>query len=331
MLLPRTETDDLARIAWLYHIGQMSQEDVSRTLGISRFKVQRMLAEARERGLVRVSVTHEISGTLALADRIRRAWGLTEVQVAPMPPGLAEGPETSAVARRAVGVVAAGFLQRIGEGGQPLTVGMGWGWTLAAMARAVSGLSNPGLRFVSLMGSMAQTSDSSPFDVCTNLAALTGGSALFLPAPFLADSPADCRLILRQRLVRETLAVARAADYAIVSVGQCQPDALLFTSGVLTPADQADLAAAGAVADTTGRFFRADGSLAETDLNHRSPAIAYDDLRTRDVVLLAAGTEKRAATAAVLRAGFVRRLIADEMLARALAAEIGDCDLQKTG
>ena len=37
--------------AWLYHVGQMSQEEVSRRLGISRFKVLRMLAEARDLAL----------------------------------------------------------------------------------------------------------------------------------------------------------------------------------------------------------------------------------------------------------------------------------------
>lgn len=321
MLAPNSDTDDLARVAWLYHVGQMSQEDVSKALGISRFKVLRMLAEARDRGIVRVSVQHEISDTLALADRLKQAWGLTEVMVAPMPPALPRAPETSALARRAVGIVAAGFLGRVGRGDQPLTIGMGWGWTLAAMARAVSGLRNPNLRFVSLMGSMTQTSDSSPFDVCTNLAALTGGSAMFLPAPFMADDEPACRQILSQRLVRETLAVARQADYAIVSVGECGPGALLYSSNVLTPEDRLELQTSGAVADTTGRFFRADGTLAETSLNHRAPAIAYVDLRGRDVVLLAAGTEKRVAVQAVLRAGFVRRLIVDQMLAEYLLAE----------
>lgn len=323
MLAPNPDTDDLARVAWLYHVGQMSQQDVSQALGISRFKVLRMLAEARDRGIVRISVQHEISDTLALADRMKQAWGLTEVMVAPMPAGLSPGVATSVLARRAVGIVAAGFLERIGRGGQTLTIGMGWGWTLAAMARSVAGLHNPNLRFVSLMGSMTQTSDSSPFDVCTNLAALTGGTAMFLPAPFMADDEAACRLILSQRLVRETLAVARQADYAIVSVGECAPGALLFSSNVLTPEDQADLQAAGAVADTTGRFFRADGTLADTRLNHLAPAIAYADLCGRDVVLLSAGPEKLIATRALLRAGFVRRLIVDRMLAESLLA-LGD-------
>lgn len=304
------EIDDLVRTAWLYHVGRLSQEEVSRRLGISRFKVLRMLADARDAGLVRVTLAHETTGTLALADRIAARYGLTEVQVAPLPVA------DEGAARRAVGIVAAGLLGRIGRG--PVAIGVGWGRTMAAMAQAVTGLRNPDLCFVSLMGSMARTADTSPFDVCTRLASLTGGQAMFLPAPFLCDTEADCAVVLNQRLVRETLQAARAAPWSIISLGDCSPQALLSTSGILTADEAAELQAAGAVADSTGRFFCADGSLADTDLNRRAPSIGLDDLRATDVTLLAAGVCKTIATRALLRAGFVRRLIADEGLARAL-------------
>lgn len=307
--------DELAQVAWLYHVGGLSQEEVSRALGISRFRVLRMLAEARERGLVRIAIEHETVETLRLADTLCRRHGLTEVMVAPVPPG-APG---AAYVRQAVGIVAAQFLARIGRGDRPVTIGVGWGRSVAAMVDALSGLRNPGLQFVSLMGALARTSGTGPVDVCARLAALTGGTARFLPAPFLADSADDCAVILRQRLVQETLAVARQADHAIISVGECTPDAFIFTSGILSADDRAALAAAGAVADTTGRFFRADGTLADTDLNHRTPAVSLDDLRHSDVALLVAGTKKLAATRAVLRAGFVKRLVVDQATATALA------------
>lgn len=312
----RSDNDDIVQAAWLYHVGRMSQEEISRRLGISRFKVLRMLAEARDLGLVRISLEHETTRTLALARQLTEDFGLTEVQVAPMPGGL----DDPAYARRAVGVAAAGYLGRIGRGDEPLTIGLGWGRSLAAMVQSVTGLRNPGLRFVSLMGSMAQSSAAGPIDLCARLADLTGGSALFLPAPFMTESEADCRVILAQRMVRETLEIACAADRAIVSLGECRPDALLAESGILTPGDLAALAAAGAVADTTGKFFCSDGSLAATDLNCRVPSVGLNDLRRADVTLLAAGSGKATAARAVLRAGFVDRLIADEGLAAALIA-----------
>jgi DNA-binding transcriptional regulator LsrR (DeoR family) len=308
------DSDDLIQAAWLYHVGQLSQEDVSRRMGLSRFKVLRLLQEARDRGLVRVTIEVGTTTTLALGDRLAAAFGLTEVLVAP------DSGSDAAAARRAVGQMAAGWLTRIGREGE-VTIGLGWGRTVAAMSDALVGLRNPGLCFVSLMGSMTHTSATSPFDVCLRLAALTGGRAVFLPAPFLADTPADAALIRDQRMVRAALSVARSADHMVISVGECTPDALLQTTGVLTPAEVADLAATGAVADTTGKFFTAGGGLAGTDLNARAPSIDLDDLHRASVTLLAAGQGKARATRAVLAAGFVNRLIVDEALAGALLEE----------
>lgn len=323
MLESARDSDTRVLAAWLYHVRGLSQQEVGESLGLSRFQVNRMLAEAREAGIVRVSVEHATTATLHLADALRRRWGLAEVLVAPVPPRADDDAE---YARRAVGLVAAGFLQRVGapEGGR--SIGVGWGRTVAAMAQALTGVRNPGLRFVSLMGSLVRTSETSPFDVCVRLAALTGGQALFLPAPFLADSVEDCQVILRQRMVRETLAAARAVDHAIISVGECTRDALLFSSGVLTAGDGAALRAAGAVADTTGMFFRADGRLADTELNRRAPSVGLEDLHACDVALLAAGTGKAPAVRAVLRAGFVNRLIVDEALGRLLEAPEAEVD-----
>lgn len=308
------ETDDMVRATWLYHIGQMSQEEVSRRMGLSRFKVLRLLQDARDMGLVRVSIEHGTTGTLALADRLTDRFGLTEAMVAP------DTGDDPAAGRRGVGQLAAGWLARIGREG-PKTIGMGWGRTVAAMADTLTGLHNPDLCFVSLMGSMTKTSATSPFDVCVRLASLAGARAVFLPAPFLADTPADAALIRRQRLVREALDVARAAAHMVISVGECTAEALLQSSGILTPDEAAELIAAGAVADTTGKFFAADGSLAPTDLNLRAPSIDLGDLHRSDVIVLSAGAGKAVALRAVLAAGFVNRLIVDEPLARALLQE----------
>lgn len=312
----RDGQDDRLQAAWLYHIGQLSQEEVSRRMGLSRFKVLRLLAEARDFGVVRITLQHDTTETLALADRLAQRFALTEAQVAP------DTGNDPAAARRAVGQLAAGFLARIGREG-PLTVGVGWGRTLAAMAEALTGLRNPDLCFVSLMGAMTHTSATSPFDVCVRLAALTGGRAVFLPAPFLADTAADARLIMGQRMVRAALDVAQSASHMVISVGEGTPEALLRTSGILTEAEVAHLAAVGSVADTTGKFFCDNGQLAETDLNARAPSIGLEDLHRSDVLLLAAGVAKARATRAVLRAGFVNRLIVDQALALVLLEDAG--------
>ncbi|MEM1428707.1 MAG: sugar-binding transcriptional regulator [Pseudomonadota bacterium] len=306
--------DDVARAAWLYYVGNLSQQEVSDRLGISRFKVMRMLADARDRGMVRITVEHRTSHTLALADRLAQAFGLEEVQVAPVP----VDPADYDYARTAVGILAASFLERVASGDGPLTVGLGWGRTLSTMADNVSGVSNRNLTFVSLMGSVTHASHTAPGEVCVRLAEQTGGKAVLLPAPFVADDPEACAMLLSQRLVRETLDLARGASYAIMSVGECSEGAILFESGLFTPEQMDELMRNHVVGDCCGVFYTADGAIADIPLNACTPCVKPGEMSEMDVTVCAGGVTKATATLAVLRAGFVTRLLVDEILAQRL-------------
>lgn len=311
MLQSHRHEDDVAQAAWLYYVGNLSQQEVSERLGVSRFKVMRMLADARAQGMVRISVEHRTSRTLALADRLARAFDLTEVQVAPVP--VAE--DDHDYARMAVGILAAAYLARIASGDRELTIGVGWGRTLSAMADNVAGIANRNLTFVSLMGSVTHATHTAPGEVCVRLAQQTGGRAMLLPAPFVADDEAACAMLLSQRLVRETLEVARTASHAIMSVGECRDGAILFSSGLFSPEQMDELKGSGVVGDCCGVFYTADGQVADIPLNRCTPCVQPDDMRRMDAVLTAGGATKAAATLAVLRAGFVKRLLIDEVLA----------------
>lgn len=312
----RQADDDIAQAAWLYYVGNLSQQEVSRRLGISRFKVLRMLADARKQGLVRITVEHRTSRSLALADRLVDAFGLQEVQVAPL--GAATTDE--AFARDAVAVLASGYLARIAGPGEPVTVGLGWGRTLSAMADNLPSVKNSRLTFVSMMGSVTHASHTAPGDVCVRLAAQTGGHAVLLPAPFVTDSAAACESIMAQRLVHEAADIARRADHALMSVGECREGAILFDSDIFSRDQIQQLRDADVVGDCCGVFYKADGTVADIELNRCTPCVHPTDMAQMDTVLLAGGVGKLAATLAVLRAGFVKKLLVDEGLALALVA-----------
>ncbi|MEQ8659096.1 MAG: sugar-binding transcriptional regulator [Hyphomicrobiales bacterium] len=306
--------DDVAQAAWLYYVGNLSQQEISDRLGVSRFKVVRMLADAREQGLVRISVEHRTSKTLALADQLASKFALEEVQVAPVPLSL----EDEAYERNAVGILAANYLARVLSVDEPLTVGVGWGRTLSAMADNLSRIRKSDVRFVSIMGSVADATHTAPGDVCIRLAATTQGSAMLMPAPFIADSAEACQTLMQQRLVNKALQVARAADHALMSVGECGPGAILFESQIFTDEQKEELQAAGVVGDCCGVFFAEDGSVADTPLNACTPCVRPNEMSEMDTVILASGKRKTTATLAVLRAGFAKRLLIDETLASSL-------------
>lgn len=318
MLSGRRQDDEIVQAAWLYYVGNLSQQQVSDRLGVSRFKVNRMLADARDQGMVRISVEHRTVRSLALADRLAAAFGLDEVQVAPIPAAT----ETGDFERTAVAILAATWLARIASGDRRRVIGVGWGRTLSAMADHLHGVVNRNLTFVSLTGSAIHASHTAPGVVCVRLAARTGGRAMLLPAPFIADDRAACARILEQRLVRETLGVARSAGHALMSVGECRDGAILFESGIFSPDQLAQLRGGNVAGECCGVFLTADGAVADIALNHCAPCVRPGDMSAADVLLTAGGVSKTAATLAALRAGFANRLVIDEPLARAVIDRI---------
>ncbi|SON58221.1 Transcriptional regulator LsrR [Hartmannibacter diazotrophicus] len=312
------DDDLLVRSAWLYYVGGQSQEEVGQALGISRFRVTRMLAEARERGIVRIAIEHDTTATLEAADRLIANYGLRGCIVTPrlgVDPGRPSSEAEEEVARRAVGIAAAGLLSRKLQKEGPVTVGIGLGRTIARMAEALSGVRKKDVRFVSLVGSLTRTAKANPFDVCIQLATSCGGEAYFLAAPYLVDSEADYSVIMSQRIVRETLEVARSADIYFVGCGECREGSTLYSSGLVTADEFASLAASGAVVDSTGKFFDAKGRLVPSDLNNRTISVTMDDLHEHEVVLLAAGRIKAEPVRAMLATGFVDQLVVDGDLA----------------
>ena len=75
--------DQAARAAWLYYVGNHTQQDIAEQLGVSRQIAQRLIAYAVEHGLVKVRVTHPVSACLELAESLRSRFRLEACHVVP--------------------------------------------------------------------------------------------------------------------------------------------------------------------------------------------------------------------------------------------------------
>ncbi|TBW37680.1 sugar-binding transcriptional regulator [Siculibacillus lacustris] len=306
----------MVRAAWLYYVGGLNQEETAARLGLHRSRVNRLLSEARDKGLVSITIQSDLVRLLEVEHRLEAQFGLDFCVTTP-PIGferIGRRRETTAlqaaVARRAVGAAAAHFLKGKLEKG-PATIGVGWGRTLEQMAMQLTGVRNPEARFVSLMGSLDRNLASNSFEVIQLLAGRVGGQGHFLALPFVADTESDRDVFMSQRTVAGTLAVARAADLHMIGVGELAADAFLTERGMLSKEDLASLHAAGAVADTLGHFFDADGGEIDHPLSRRTLAIGLADLRETPVVLIAGGICKVRAITALLRSGVVDGLVID--------------------
>ncbi len=313
------ERSMMSRAAWLYYVGGLNQEEAATRLGTTRARVNRLLGQAREEGIVSITLDTSENGMLEIEEALRDHFGLARVISTPelgfthlqdTPPALLEFP------RRGTGSVAARMLREFLSSNPSAVVGTGWGRTLDQITRHLAGLRAPNAKFVSLMGSLTANSAFNPFEVVQALSRSTGGDGYFLPVPFIADSPEDREILLSQRTVSRVLNMAQNTDLSLISVGELTENSLLRQSDMITPAEAQELIEAGAVGDTNGIFFDANGRPVDHILNRRTIAVGFEDLSRSHTVLLSAGVEKAAATTALLKSGIVNSLVIDGDTAR---------------
>ena len=316
------DSEQIVRAAWLYHVAGNTQEHTADLLGISRIKVNRLLAEARESGIVKISIEHRFARMVEIEDSLRRRYNLAFCRTTPplmsyisgrrkslpsRPRLAAESP----IARRAVGIVAAELLRERLQADEASVIGVGWGRSIAEVPNHLVGLTKPKAKFVSAMGSLTRTSAANLFEVVYQFAEKTGGEGHFLPVPFIVNTIADRQIFMSQRIFKETLALAEQASFYMVTFGPCDEHSLLFKHRYLSGIELQDLKRAGAVCDCMGKFFDAEGRVVSSDVNQRTLAVDLEHLFEREVILLCAGREKLQAVKGLLKAGFVNGLIID--------------------
>ena len=326
--------EQTVRAAWLYHVAGNTQEQTADLLGISRVKVNRLLAEARDSGIVKISIEHRFARMAEVEETIRKRHNLSFCRTTPplmsysasrrkSMPSREKLEAESPIARRAVGIVAADLLRERLQTDENSVIGVGFGRTIAEVPNYLVGMSKPRAKFVSAMGSLTRSSAANPFEVVCHFAERTGAEGHLLPVPFVADSISDKQIFMSQRVFKQTLALAEQASFYIVTLGQCDEYSLLFRYRLLSGIELQGLKRAGAVCDCMGRFFDADGQVVSSDLNQRTLAVDLEHLYDREVILLCAGRQKLKAVKGLLKAGFVRGLIIDGDTALCLNEE---CD-----
>lgn len=309
------------RAAWLAYVGGYTQEQIAERLGVSRIKVQRLIAAATQGGFVKFFVEGVPAECIALEEQLMQAMGLRRCIV--VPNTRFDDPTQSADVQ-ALAVAAAGFLERELSSGEVRSLGIGHGRTLAAMVECLPTVHRPELRFVSLLGSLTRRSAANPYDVIARLAEKTGGECYFMPVPFIADNVADAEVLRTQRGVQHVLKMARECELCVVGIADLSPRTQLLRSQSVTETELQCLREAGAVGEVAGCFVAADGSPVRSDMNERAVGVTLDDLRGREVLAVAGGTDKADAIRAVLRTGVVTALIVDEATAKLILSPPAD-------
>src|ERR1700743_1339481 len=284
-----------ARVARQFYLEGVSKVDIADQLGISRFRVARLLDSARESGLVRIEIG--LPGCTLDAGRsaeLCSVFGLRHAFVFNFPED--ESP----------------LRQRLGEAtGQVLTdlitpgdvLGLTWSRTLSGLTAALTQL--PPCPIVQLTGAVPPPAGQDLLELVRGVARVGGGTAHAFYAPMLLDDAATATAIRRQGDIAEAFALIPSVTIAVVSIGAWGPG-LSTIYDAITPAERAELSAAGVHAEVAGVFIGADGGPLATPLDSRmivTPAALFTEVPF--VLGVAYDAGKSPAVLAAIRGGLV--------------------------
>lgn len=308
---PSDRLDDAARAGWLYYVAGRTQDEIARSMGVSRQTAQRLVSLAVSARLIRVTVEHPIARCLELAEQLTGRFGLRLAEVVPSDPGADGG---------TVGLGEAGSAEiaRWLRRAAPVVMAIGTGRTLKAAVDLLPPLACPQHRVVSLTGSIGPDGSAAFYNVIFSMAETVSARHFPMPLPVFVSSPEERRLIHAQPLIASNLALAASADVAFVGIGEMDDTAPLFVDGFIQRSELTGLRGAGAVGEICGWVFDAEGDLVPGERNLRTASAPIPPRDRATVVALAKGQKKLAAIRAAVGGGLVNALITDEATAERL-------------
>lgn len=300
------------RAAWFYFVAGLTQAQIGKKLGLNRIRVNRLLAQAREQGLVQIRIAGRLADCVACEERLKDRFGLKEAIVVPTPP------DQSLVPHVIGSAAGAALAARLEDG---MSVGVGWGRTLRMSLRSVPRRSLSKLSVVSLLGGLTRGSAMNPHETASHLADLLDAQCYYIAAPAMTDSEATRDLLVAQPMLHDVFERGRKVDLAFISVGDLNPSSTMERVGLIGRDEVKSLQQAGAVGDICAYWIDSLGQVVNHPMNRRSVGLSPSNLKEIPCVMLASGgTAKVGAIHGALHAGMVDVLIVDEKAAEGILA-----------
>lgn len=306
--------DALAEMADLYYNQQLTQIEIARRFDTTRFKVAKLLQDARDEQVVEIRVNFSNERNAALERELMEAFPLRCAIVA--------NTQYSAYidSLRQMGQLGAAYVDELLEPGS--TLGLTWGKTIQPVVAQLPQTGRRPINAVQLTGCFETPRPSSESRELVRLAATAySGTTYYLDAPLYVSDPELRERLAAEPLIKRAIDAASKLDVVLTGIGGSS------SLPVNNPAfrhyvTDADLAAAGScVGSLYGYALDASGEVASIDLNEKLMAAPISDiLRAPHRIGVTSGRHKARISTLVIRSGLINELVTDTETAQQILA-----------
>ncbi|WP_438617414.1 bifunctional sugar-binding transcriptional regulator/dihydroxyacetone kinase subunit DhaK [Oryzifoliimicrobium ureilyticus] len=288
---------------WLYYEEGMTQGEIADAMGISRATVNSYLAEARERGIVNISLEPARLASITVAQELKQHFGLDDCLIVP-----SEEANLSLIDR--LGLAGGQALARIMKSGDTLAVV--WGRTVLSVAEQMPVLPLQDVTVVQATGGTTAGFAYTPELCAAAMARALSARSVGISAPAIVGTSETRDLFMQERLIAEQFTMLDKANRALFGISSMRPNSTIHTSGFFETVSLQHYLAKGAVGVVAGRFIDEGGRAVSGPLEDRLIGISLDALsRIGTRIAVAGGFDKVPALLAALRGGYVSVLITD--------------------
>jgi deoxyribonucleoside regulator len=291
-MMEDSHDDAVRRVAELYYFDGLTETAIGDRLGCTRWSVGRLLEEARRRHLVTVTINDPLARRHDLESELCSRFALRAAMVVPTQP--TTGATLELVIRSAVAYLT-------GLRPRPRSLGIGWGRTMAMLARCIPWNWSCGIDVYQLNGGIARSPRDLVSTAVGELARRTRGTPHWVPAPTIVANGWAWDTVMHEPIVSTTLRDARTAEVTVYSPGSVGDDSLMVRLGYLSAREIPNLLDSGASADVLSHLVTADGTAASDDLEARTVSFPISGLTAgQTVIAVGCGPRKASAFRSVL-------------------------------
>ncbi len=303
--------EELMRVAFVanqhYVLGR-TRIQIAEDMGLSRFKVGRMLEDAISCGIIKFEISTPGPLDLEVSLKLKEKYGLKRAFAVRTP---TEAPD---VVQQRLGAVAASVLNEIATDED--VIGLTAGRTLSAMAGSLTQL--PACEIVQLAGVAGPIQDTG-VEVIRQVSSIAGGRPWSIYAPLVVSDTNTAKGIREQLAMQATFAQFSRVTIALVAIGSwLPPDSQMYDNAAITPEQRAALLAKGVQAEVCATLLDGAGKVVK-DIEDRCIAIDAKALKKiPEVIAVAGGPNKTDAIRCALASGLIDSIITDSALAKRL-------------
>lgn len=299
-------------VAKAYYLDDDSKVAIAERLNLTRFQVARLIALARESGMVHIEVRPPAGVDRDLSAAVQSALGVRKAIVINSP--------ASAASLDVIGVTLARTVSDLVRPGD--VVGLTWSRAAIAMTRHLTHLAQ--CSFVQLGGHVEASGLPGTVEIVRRAADISGGTAYPIYAPLVVHDAHTAESLRREAPIAAAIEQFDHLTLAVVSIGAWLPSAsTIYDTSSEALREQAERE--GVVGEIGARLFDADGRPLPNLIDDRVVGITLEQLRgVPEVVVTSYGADRARATIAAARSGLIKTLVADLSIARAILDILAD-------